>query len=154
MKKIVGYTTGCFDMFHIGHLNLLRAAKEKCDYLIAGVNTDELVLSYKNKIPVIPFEERIKIVEAIEFVDKAVPVTERDKFAAWQKYKFDVCFVGDDWKGSEIFNETEKKLALVGVRMEYLPYTKGISSTILRKKINGDCMKNYTRGGVNGDGAT
>ena len=86
---IIGYTTGVFDLFHIGHLNILKRAKEKCDFLIVGVSTDELVMQYKNKTPVISFEERVQIVEAIKYVDKVVPQTHRDKFAAWEEYKFD-----------------------------------------------------------------
>lgn len=149
---IIGYTTGVYDMFHIGHLNLLKAAKEKCDYLICGVNTDELVVSYKNKKPIIPFKERIKIVESIKFVDKTVPVNDRNKVKAWEIYKFNICFVGDDWKGSEIFNRIETELKALGVKIEYLPYTKGISSSILREKLgtenlNSDASQKIYRGG-------
>ena len=93
---VIGYTTGVFDMFHIGHLNILRRAKEQCDYLIVGVSTDELVKSYKNKTPVIPFEERKAIIEAIKYVDKVVPQTSMDKFSAWQELKYNVIFHGDD----------------------------------------------------------
>lgn len=135
IKKKVGYTTGVFDMFHIGHLNILRKAKEKCDYLIVGVSTDELCSSYKGKVPIIPFEERKAIVEAIKYVDEVCPQEDRDKFAAWQRIGFDVMFVGDDWKGKPLFAELEKKFSDVGVTIEYFPYTKGTSSTILREKI-------------------
>ncbi len=137
MKKYkIGYTTGVFDMFHIGHLNILRRAKEQCEYLIVGVSTDELVQKAKNKMPIIPFEDRMKIVEAIKYVDKVVPQFDKDKVSAYEKYKFDVMFVGDDWKGSEIFNKSEKKLNQFGVDVIYFPYTKRVSSTILREKIN------------------
>lgn len=133
MKKYkVGYTTGVFDMFHIGHLNVLRNAKEHCDQLIVGVSTDDLVKSYKHKIPVIPFEERIAIVEAIKFVDQVVPQTSMDKFAAWEQLHFDAIFHGDDWKGSDMYNEIEKKLNAVGVDMVFLPHTQGTSSTMLK----------------------
>ncbi|MBD8003439.1 adenylyltransferase/cytidyltransferase family protein [Phocaeicola faecium] len=136
MKKIIGYTTGVFDMFHIGHLNILKRAKEQCDYLIVGVSTDELCLSYKKKKPIIPFEERKAIVEAIKYVDEVVPQINRDKFAAWEKIGFDIMFVGDDWKNSALFNEVEKELNTVGVNIVFFPYTKGTSSTILREKLD------------------
>lgn len=133
MKKYkVGYTTGVYDMFHIGHLNVLRNAKEQCDYLIVGVSTDELVKSYKHKIPVIPFEERIAIVEAIKYVDQVVAQTSMDKFEAWEQLHFNAIFHGDDWKGSDMYNEIEKKLNAVGVDMVFLPHTQGTSSTMLQ----------------------
>lgn len=134
-KKIVGYTTGVFDMFHIGHLNILKRAKEQCDYLIVGVSTDELCESYKHKKTIIPFEERKAIIESIRYVDQVVPQLNRDKFAAWEKYHFDVMFVGDDWKNSPLFNELEHKFASVGVKIVFFPYTKGTSSTLLRDKL-------------------
>ena len=132
---IRGYTTGVFDLFHIGHLNILKRAKEKCDFLIVGVSTDELVMQYKNKTPVISFEERVQIVEAIKYVDKVVPQTHRDKFAAWEEYKFDRMFVGDDWKGSPLFTELEEKFKPFGVEIVYFPYTEGTSSTMLKKAL-------------------
>lgn len=136
MKKYkVGYTTGVFDMFHIGHLNILRRAKEQCDYLIVGVSTDELVKEYKNKVPVVPFEERCEIVQAIDCVDKVVPQENRDKFLAWKNIGFDVMFVGDDWKGKALFVEVEAEFKKVGVDVVYFPYTKDTSSTILREKL-------------------
>jgi len=132
MKKYkVGYTTGVFDLFHIGHLNILKRAKEQCDHLIVGVSTDEVVQGYKKKKPVIPFEERIAIVEAVKYVDEVVPQTSMDKFAAWENLKFNAIFHGDDWKGSKMYEEIEKKFSAVGVEMVYFPYTKGTSSTIL-----------------------
>lgn len=132
MKRFkVGYTTGVFDLFHIGHLNILKKAKEQCDYLIVGVSTDEVVQGYKKKKPVIPFEERCAIVEAIKYVDKVVPQTSMDKFEAWKKLKFNVIFHGDDWKGSKMYEEIEKKFSTVGVEMVFFPYTKETSSTIL-----------------------
>lgn len=127
---IIGYTTGVYDLFHIGHLNLLRRAKEQCDYLIVGVTTDELV-SYKNKKAVIPFEERMKIVEAIRYVDKVVPQENMNKMEAWEKYHFDVMFVGDDWKGTDKWNQIEKDMESVGAKVVYFPYTKGTSSTLI-----------------------
>lgn len=136
MKKYkVGYTTGVFDLFHVGHLNILKRAKEYCDELIVGVSTDELVLEYKNKTPVIPYEERVAIVSAIKYVDKVVSQVNRDKFEAWENIGFDVMFVGDDWKGSNIFMEIEQQFSKVGVDIIYFPYTQGTSSTILREKV-------------------
>jgi glycerol-3-phosphate cytidylyltransferase len=134
-KRIIGYTTGVFDLFHIGHLNILRRAKEQCDYLIVGVSTDELCESYKHKAPVIPFVERKAIVEAIRYVDEVVPQYDRNKFSAWQKYHFDRMFVGDDWKGTPLFEELEKQFEGVGVEIVYFPYTKGTSSTTLRDRL-------------------
>lgn len=137
MKKYkVGYTTGVFDMFHIGHLNILRRAKEQCEYLIVGVSTDELVQEYKKKTPVIPFEERCEIVQAIDCVDKVVSQENRDKFWAWKQLNFDVMFVGDDWKGKPLFIEVEAEFKRVGVDVVYFPYTRDTSSTILREKLN------------------
>lgn len=131
----VGYTTGVFDLFHVGHLNILKRAKEQCDYLIVGVSTDDLVQTYKHKNPVIPYENRREIVESIKYVDQVVPQINRDKFAAWEKHHFDVMFVGDDWKGSPLFQEVEKKLNLVGVEIVFFPYTQDVSSSILREKM-------------------
>lgn len=135
-KKVIGYTTGVFDMFHIGHLNILKRAKEQCDYLIVGVSTDELCKSYKKKEPIIPYEERKAIIEAIKYVDKVIPQTDRNKFAAWERIKFDVMFVGDDWKNSPLFTELENKFKDVGVKIVFFPYTKTTSSTILREKLD------------------
>lgn len=133
---IIGYTTGVFDLFHIGHLNILKRAREHCDYLIVGVSTDELVEQYKHKRPVIPYEEREAIVKAIRYVDKVVPQESRDKIAAWQKLHFDKMFVGDDWKGSALFSEVEKTLKPHGVEIIYFPYTQGTSSTKLSKVLD------------------
>lgn len=132
---VIGYTTGVYDMFHIGHLNILRRAKEQCDYLIVGVSTDELVEHDKNKTPIIPFENRCKIIEAIKYVDKVVPQTNKDKFSAWKKYHFHKMFVGSDWKGTIQWNGYEQEFSKVGVEIVYLSHTDGVSSTILREKI-------------------
>lgn len=131
----IGYTTGVFDMFHVGHLNILSRAKELCDYLIVGVSTDELVASYKHKTPVIPYEERAAIVAAIRFVDEVVPQVDRNKMAAYDRYKFDVMFVGDDWKGDPLFDRVESYLREHHSSVVYFPYTKHISSTLLRAKV-------------------
>ena len=128
---IIGYTAGVYDMFHIGHLNVIRQAKENCDYLIVGDSTDELVQRDKGKIPVIPFEERIAIVKAIRYVDQVVPQLDKNKIGAWEKYHFDRMFVGDDWKGTKQWNKYEKQFEPVGVKIIYLPHTDGISSTKL-----------------------
>ena len=133
---VIGYTSGVFDMFHIGHLNILKRAKEKCDYLIVGVSTDEVVESYKHKHPIIPFEQRAAIVSAIKYVDKVVPQDTMDKMQAWQKVHFDVMFHGDEWKGTELYNRYEEEFAKVNVRIEYLPHTDGVSSSQLREIIN------------------
>lgn len=136
MKKYkIGYTTGVFDMFHIGHLNILRRAKEQCEHLIVGVSTDELVQSYKNKTPIIPFEERKAIVEAIRYVDEVIPQSSRDKIEAFNRIGFDAMFVGDDWKGKPLFVEVETYLNSHNVDVVYFSYTKGTSSTILREKV-------------------
>lgn len=136
-KYKVGYTTGVFDLFHIGHLNILKRAKQMCDYLIVGVSTDELVQEYKNKTPVIPYEERKAIVEAIRYVDEVVPQENRDKIAAFEEHKFDVIFVGDDWKGSEVFNQVDEYMKKNGASgVEYMSYTENISSTILKKTLS------------------
>lgn len=132
---IIGYTTGVYDMFHIGHLNILRRAKEQCDYLIVGVSTDELVQHEKNKTPIISFEERCSIVEAIRYVDEVVPQFDKNKLGAWEKYKFNKMFVGSDWKGTEVWNRFEEQFRPLGVEIIYLDHTDGISSTILREKI-------------------
>jgi len=127
---IIGYTTGVYDLFHIGHLNLLRNAKAMCDKLIVGVTTDELV-SYKYKKAVIPFAERMEIVRCIDFVDAVIPQETMDKFAAWEKLKFDIMFVGDDWYKNKKWEDIEARFKEVGVRIVYFPYTKGTSSTLI-----------------------
>ena len=133
-KQVIGYTTGVYDMFHIGHLNILKRAKEKCDYLIVGVSTDECVESYKHHTPVIPYEQRAAIVAAIKYVDEVVPQETMDKTEFLKKRHFDVMFHGDEWKGTELYNRYEEEFAKHGARIEYLPHTDGISSSMLREK--------------------
>lgn len=133
-SMLVGYTTGVFDLFHIGHLNLLRNARSMCDKLIVGVTTDELV-SYKNKRAVIPFAERIEIVRNIRCVDAVIPQDTLDKFEAWQKLRFDVMFVGDDWYATERWNEYQRRFEEVGVRIIYFPYSRGTSSTLINEVL-------------------
>ena len=134
-KHIIGYTTGVFDLFHIGHLDILKNAKENCDYLIVGVTVDELV-SYKGSNAIIPFEERMKIVEAIQYVDRVVPQTSMDKIKAWEKLKFNKMFVGNDWKGTDKWNKLGEEFAQIGVEIQYFPYTKGTSSTHLKNVLS------------------
>ncbi|NGM73074.1 adenylyltransferase/cytidyltransferase family protein [Sphingobacterium sp. SGL-16] len=129
---IIGYTTGVYDLFHIGHLNLLKKAKEQCDYLIVGVTTDELSLKRKGKIPIIPLSERMQIINNLSVVDEVVIQEHMDKFAAWKRYKFHKMFVGSDWKGSDKWNEIEKIFSSVGTEIVYFPYTESTSSTLLR----------------------
>ena len=134
MNKVykLGYTTGVFDLFHIGHLNLLRKAKSHCEKLIVGVSTDDLV-AYKNKKAVIPFDERIEIISSIKYVDDVVEQKNLDKFKVWKNLKFNVMFVGDDWKGAPSWQEYEKKFKTVNVDILYFPYTKGTSSTLINQ---------------------
>lgn len=135
-KMVIGYTAGVYDLFHVGHLNLLRNAKGMCDKLVVGVTSDELV-SYKNKKAVIPHLERMEIVRNIKAVDAVVPQYDMDKFKMWEKLKFDVMFVGDDWHATEKWAEIEKKFVEVGVKIIYFPYTKGVSSTLLNETLKG-----------------
>ena len=134
MKKYkTGYTTGVFDMFHIGHLNILKRAKEQCETLIVGVSTDALVEEYKHKTPIIPFEDRCAIVSAIKYVDQVVPQTSIDKLEAYHQLHFDALFHGSDWKGSDMYNAIEEKFSSLGVDVVFLPHTDGISSTLIRE---------------------
>ncbi len=136
MKKYkVGYTTGVFDMFHIGHLNILRRAKEQCDYLIVGVSRDELVMEYKKKKPIICFEERIEIVSAINVVDQVVPQVSMNKYEAWEQLHFDALFHGSDWKNSDMYNKIIEDFKNVGVDVVFLPHTEGVSSTLLAEVL-------------------
>ncbi len=130
-NKVIGYTTGVYDMFHIGHLNIIRRAKEKCDYLIVGVSTDELVQKEKGKTPVIPYKERVEIIDALKYVDEVVPQIDKNKMAAWQRYHFDKMFVGSDWKGTLQWKKFEEEFEPLNVEIVYLPHTEGISSTKL-----------------------
>ncbi|MCK6543169.1 adenylyltransferase/cytidyltransferase family protein [bacterium] len=131
----IGYTTGVFDLFHIGHLNILRNAKLACNYLIVGVTTDELSMQAKGKKPIIPFDERMTIVESIKYVDCVVPQTNYDKIAAWNNLKFNIMFVGDDWKGTEKWTKLEEDFAKLGVEIYYFSYTKHTSSTKIRSIV-------------------
>ena len=132
---IIGYTTGVYDLFHIGHLNLLKNAKGMCDKLIVGVTVDELV-AYKGKQAMIPFEDRIEIVRSIKYVDAAVPQYDMDKLAACKKLGAKFLFVGDDWYGTEKWKEYEKQFEAEGIKIVYFPYTKGVSSTKINEALN------------------
>lgn len=133
MKKYrIGYTQGVYDMFHVGHLNLFNHAKEMCEYLIVGVNSDALVNEYKNKMPVISEKNRCYIVQNIKSVDNAIIVHTLDKFVALKQFHFDVIFIGDDWKGNLRWEETVKQMSDNGVDVVFLPHTDGVSSTELR----------------------
>lgn len=136
----IGYTCGVYDLFHVGHLNLFERCKEKCDYLIVGVCSDDYVREYKGKSPVISEEDRCRIVNALKCVDEAVVITTQetvDKVMAWNKFHFDVLFSGDDWRGSERFIQTEKEFAQKGINVEmvFFPYTKGVSTTQIKKDL-------------------
>lgn len=136
MKKYkIGYTQGVYDMFHIGHLNLINHAKEQCDYLIVGVNSDELVKSYKNKETVINENDRAEIVRNIKAVDECVVVSTLDKEVILKDIKFDAIFIGDDWKGNQRWIDTQKILSQYGVDVVFLPHTDGVSTTELRSEI-------------------
>jgi len=127
---IIGYTSGVFDLFHIGHLNLLKNAKGMCDKLIVGVTTDDLSL-YKGKKPLIPFEDRFEIIRSVKYVDAVVPQETMDKAVMCRKLKASILFVGDDWYNTEKWENIEKELNEIGVKIVYFPYTKGVSSTAI-----------------------
>lgn len=135
-KYKVGYTTGVFDMFHVGHLNILRRAKESCEVLIVGVTTDELCFARKKKYPIICQKDRMAIVGSIRYVDRVVEQNDMDKVSAVKALGADVVFVGSDWKGTESWNQYEKEFAQVGCTVIYLDHTDGISSTIIRERMN------------------
>ncbi len=132
---VIGYTTGVYDLFHIGHLNLLKNAKGMCDKLIVGVTVDELV-TYKGKKALIPFEDRIELVRSCKFVDAAVPQYDMDKLTACKKLGASYLFVGDDWYGTEKWQNYEKDFEEAGIKIIYFPYTKGISSTQIQNVLD------------------
>lgn len=131
---IIGYTAGVYDLFHIGHLNLLKNAKGICDRLIVGVTTDDLVI-YKGKHALIPYEDRLEIVRSIKYVDAVVPQSDMDKLKMCKKLGASYLFVGDDWFGSEKWQNYEKEFAQAGIKIVYFPYTKGVSSTLINKAL-------------------
>ena len=132
---LIGYTTGVYDLFHIGHLNLLKNAKGMCDRLIVGVTVDELV-SYKGKHAMIPFEDRIEIIRSIKYVDAAIPQYDMDKLSACKKLGAKILFVGDDWYNTEKWHEYESEFSKNDIQIVYFPYTKGVSSTRISQALN------------------
>lgn len=138
-KYKIGFTAGVFDLFHVGHLNLLERCKEQCEYLIVAVCGDDYVRNVKHTVPIYPESDRVRIISALKCVDEVVLISieeVEDKMLALDKFKFDVLFSGDDWKGSERYKRTEKQFAELGASIEYLPYTVGISSSMIKEKIN------------------
>jgi glycerol-3-phosphate cytidylyltransferase len=131
----IGYAAGAFDLFHVGHLNILRHAKSECDFLIAGVVSDEMLRLTKGVSPVVPLAERLEIVRSIGYVDKAIAEVVPDKLETWRTLRFDVFFKGDDWRGTEKGNRLEREFAAVGVEVVYFPYTVHTSSTTLRQAL-------------------
>lgn len=134
-KYKIGYTDGVYDLFHVGHLNMIQTAKQCCDYLIVGVHGDDVVEDYKKHRPIINENDRKRIIGSIKGVDRVEINRFRDKLKLWELYHFNVIFIGDDWKGTERWNHFEKVLAEISVDVVYVPYTKGISTTEIRKRI-------------------
>ncbi len=137
-KYKIGYTDGVYDLFHVGHLNMIQTAKKYCDYLIVGVHGDDVVEEYKHYKPIINENDRKRIVESIKGVDRVVINDTRDKLELLNRYQFNAVFIGDDWKGTERWNNFEKILARYGVDVVYVPYTQGISTTDIKKRILGN----------------
>jgi len=141
MGRVVGYAPGAYDLFHVGHLNILRLAKQHCDHLIAGVVSDEMCEFAKGKLPVVPLAERLEIVSHISLVDEVFAEMQPDKVETWRTLQFDVLFKGDDWRGTPKGDRLERSFAAVGVQIVYFPYTVQTSSTALRRAlavINGE----------------
>ena len=134
-KYKLGYTDGVYDLFHVGHLNMIETAKSNCEELIVGVHSDEVVKGYKGVTPIIKDNDRARIIGSIKGVDRVVINQFRDKIKLWEMYHFDVIFIGDDWKGTERWNNFEKELAKINVDVIYVPYTKGISTTQIKQMI-------------------
>ena len=135
-KLIIGYTTGVFDLFHVGHVKILKKAKSLCDKLIVGVSTNALVKKYKNKKTIIPYNERVEIIKSVKFVDLVIPQNSLNKIQSYKKLKYDVIFVGDDWYASKKWKLFDKQFKKLGVKIVYLPYTKKTSSTKINKILN------------------
>lgn len=134
-RPVVGYVPGGFDMIHVGHLNILTAAAQRCDHLIAGVATDESLERMKGQKPIVPLEDRMAMVAAMRMVDQVVPDYDQDKRLAWHRNPFNVLFKGSDWKGTDKGSRLEAEMAEVAVKICYLPYTDGVSSTELRRQL-------------------
>lgn len=136
-KYRTGYTDGAYDLFHVGHLNMIQEARRRCEYLIVGVHGDDVVEAYKHRRPVISEEDRRRIVESVKGVDRAEVTRFRDKLRLWELYRFDAVFIGDDWRGTERWKRFEEALAGVHVDVVYVPYTRGVSTTEIRQRILG-----------------
>jgi glycerol-3-phosphate cytidylyltransferase len=136
MTRRVGYAAGAYDLFHIGHLNILRRAKDECDYLIAGVVSDEMLELSRGIRPIVPLAERLEIVRSVRYVDEAIAEVVPDKLETWRSVGFTVFFKGDDWRGTERGQRLEKEFAAVGVEVVYFPYTRSTSSTELRRALD------------------
>jgi glycerol-3-phosphate cytidylyltransferase len=132
---VVGYAPGAYDLFHIGHLNILKHAAEQCDHLVAGVVSDEMLLLTKGRLPIVPLAERMEIVRNLRFVDQVHAEVVPDKIDTWRDVRFDVIFKGDDWRGTAKGDKLERDFAEVGVEVRYFPYTMHTSSTMLRKAL-------------------
>ena len=135
-SRVVGYAPGVYDLFHIGHLNVLRNSRQFCDHLIAGVLTDEMAQRGKGTIPIVPEDERLEIVAGIRFVDEAVAENVPHKMEMWERLRFNVVIKGDDWKGTDRGDKLEFDFAKVGVDVAYVPYTTRTSSTLLRQALH------------------
>ena len=135
MTRVIGYAPGAYDLFHVGHLNLLRHAAEQCDHLVAGVVSDEMLLLTKGRLPVVPLAERLEIVRSLRIVDEVHAEVVPDKLDTWREVGFDVIFKGDDWRGTEKGDRLERDFAAVGVEVRYFPYTMHTSSTALRRAL-------------------
>ena len=137
MSIRIGYAPGAYDLFHVGHLNLLRHAKSRCDFLIAGVVSDEMLELTKGRRPVIPLDERLAIVSHISYVDRAIAEVLPNKLETWESVRFNVLFKGDDWRGTAKGEKLERDFAEVGVEIVYFPYTMHTSSSMLRRVLSG-----------------
>ncbi|GAB3701077.1 adenylyltransferase/cytidyltransferase family protein [Corynebacterium nasicanis] len=146
-RSVVGYVPGGFDMLHVGHINILIAARDLCTHLVVGVATDDSLQRMKGRLPVIPCEERKQIVRSLRFVDEVVEDRDQDKRLAWQRRPFDVLFKGDDWKGTDKGARLERELAEVGAEVVYLPYTPTTSSSVLREFLLKDLAEGGRPGG-------
>ena len=142
---VIGYAPGAYDMFHVGHLNILRRARLACDYLIAGVVSDEVALQQKGRLPVVGEQSRLTIVAAIGFVDEVYLELTTDKLVTWESVRFDVVFKGDDWRGSEKWTRLEREFGTRGVAVAYVPYTEQVSSSHLRRVVSDE---QFARGRV------
>jgi glycerol-3-phosphate cytidylyltransferase len=136
MTRVIGYAPGAYDLFHIGHLNLLRHARAQCDHLIAGVVSDEMLQRTKGRAPVVPLPERLEIVRSLRIVDEVHAEVVPDKLDTWREVRFDVLFKGDDWRGTPKGDRLERDFAAVGVEIRYFPYTVHTSSTALRRALD------------------